>query len=286
MRRGIRTKGTIVVAVAAVLWLMPADTAAQGRASGAGENAATPRTPDGKPDFSGVWQGGGRGGLTPDADGNITVLSTGRPCHPGQECAPSVNFERDSGVRQRMDPNKPIYKPEYWERVEFLDVNGNKEDPEGMCYPRGLPRIGAPSKIVQTPTEMIFLYTRHNTFRVVPIDGREHHPIRSQDLTYYGDSVGTWEGDTLVIDTVGFTDFSWLAWPGYLHSNNMRTVERMTREGSSMTWQITVYDDMLAEPWEMNPVGRNLNPDPKALLTEDLPCEDRDLAHMHTRERG
>jgi len=105
-------------------------------------------------------------------------------------------------------------------------------------------------------------------------------------VTNYGDSVGTWEGDTLVIDSVGFTDFSWLAWPGYLHSNNMRTVERMTREGGSMTWQITVYDDMLAEPWEMNPVGRNLNPDPKALLTEDLPCEDRDLAHMHTRERG
>ena len=285
MRRGTRTKG-IVVAVAAALWLMPSDTAAQGRGGGPGPDAATPRTPDGKPDLSGLWEGGRGGNLVADADGNIRVLSTGRPCHPGQECAPSINFERDSGVRQRMDPNKPVYKPEYWERVEFLDVNGNVEDPNGRCYPQGLPRIGAPSKIVQTGTELIFLYASKNTFRVIPIDGREHHPIRSQDLTYYGDSVGTWEGDTMVIDSVGFTDWSWLAWPGYLHSNNMRVVERMTREGNTITWQATVHDDYLMQPWVMNPVTRNLNPDPTALLTEDLPCEDRDLAHMATRERG
>ncbi len=286
MRRGIFANGIVVVAAAAALCFVPADTAAQGRGGGPGPNAETPRTADGKPDLSGVWAGGRGGTLVPDADGNITVLSTGRPCHPAQECAPSVNFERDSGVRQRMDPNKPVYKPEYWERVEFLDVNGNAEDPDGRCYPEGLPRIGAPSKIVQTDTELIFMYTHMNTFRVIPIDGREHHPIRSQDLTYYGDSVGEWEGDTMVIDSVGFTDWSWLAWPGYLHSNNMRVVERITREGNSFTWQATVYDDYLTEPWVMNPERSNLNPDPQALLTEDLPCEDRDLANMYTRERG
>ena len=186
-----------------------------------------------------------------------------------------------------MDPNLPLYKPEHWERVEFLDVNGNLEDPEIRCYPRGLPRIGPPSKIVWTPTELIFLYANKNTFRVVPIDGRGHHPIRSVDLTYYGDSVGTWEGDTLVIDSVGFTDYSWLAWPGYFHSNNMRVVERIRRDGNTLTWQATVHDpDVLTQPWEMNPVTRTLNPDPKALLIEDLPCDDRDLDHMVTRERG
>ena len=285
MRRGIRTNGTIVAAIAAALWLMPAH-AAQQSGAGAAQDMSTPRTANGKPDLSGLWAGTGGGNLAPDADGNITVYSTGRPCHPGQECAPAINFERDSGVRQRMDPNLPVYKPEFWERVEFLDVNGNQEDPDGRCYPEGLPRIGAPSKILQTDTELIFLYTKMNTFRVIPIDGREHHPVRSQDLTYYGDSVGTWEGDTMVIDSVGFTDFSWLAWPGYLHSNNMRVVERITREGNRFTWQATVYDEMLAEPWVMNPVMRTLNPDQTGLLTEDLPCEDRDLGNMHTRERG
>jgi len=285
MRRSSCTDGAVVLVAAAALCLAPVDTTAQSRGGGPGLNAETPRTANGRPDLSGLWVSS-RGGLTPGADGNITVLSRGRPCHPAQECAPSVNFERDSGVRQRMDPNKPVYKPEFWDRVEFLDVNGNQEDPHGRCYPDGLPRIGAPSKIVQTSTELIFLYANKNTFRVIPIDGREHHPIRSQDLTFYGDSIGTWEGDMMVIDSVGFTDYSWLAWPGYLHSNNMRVVERITREGSTFTWQATVYDDMLAEPWVMNPIMRTLNPDQTELLLEDLPCEDRDLANMSTRERG
>src|SRR5512145_1454319 len=164
--RRIRTNTSIAVAVAAALWLMPADATMQrGAGTGpTGQNAPTPRTADGKVDFSGLWVGGGGGGgdLKPDEQGNVTVLSRGRPCHPGQECKPAINFERDSGVRQRMSPNLPKYKPEQWARVEDLDVNGNFRDPEIKCYPAGLPRIGAPSKIVQTPTEIIFLYTHHN----------------------------------------------------------------------------------------------------------------------------
>jgi hypothetical protein len=270
----------------AVLVLVCALTAQQPRAS-QGQNLPTPHTGDGKPDLSGVWVGGGQAGLKPDAQGNITFLQRARPCHPGQECKPGINFERDSGVRQRMDPNLPLYKPEHWAKVQDLDVNGNFKDPDIKCYPEGLPRIGAPSKIVQTPGEVIFLYQNKNTFRVIPTDGREHDPIRSQDLTWYGDSVGKWEGDTLVIDSVGFTDESWLAWPGYFHTNKMRVVERVRREGNTLTWQATIYDpDVLQEPWAMTPVRRTLNPNPKALLIEDLPCEDRDQEHIATRERG
>jgi hypothetical protein len=180
-----------------------------------------------------------------------------------------------------------MYKPEFWDKVQDLDVNGNFKDPDIKCYPDGLPRIGAPSKIVQTANEIIFLYQSHNTFRVIPTDGRDHDPIRSQDLTYYGDSVGKWEGDTLVIDSVGFTDESWLAWPGYFHTNNMRVVETLRREGNTLTWQATVHDPaVLMQPWTVNPVRRTLNPNPKALLTEDLPCEDRDSEHLSSRERG
>jgi hypothetical protein len=271
MHSRIRTTIGIAAAVAAALWLTPADATMQ----------------QGKPDFSGVWVGSADADLKPDEQGNVTFLSKGRPCHPGQECKPAINFERDSGVRQRMSPNLPLYKPEFWDKVQDLDVNGNLKDPEIKCYPPGLPRIGAPSKIVQTANEIIFLYQRHNTFRVIPVDGRDHDPIRSQDLTYYGDSVGSWDGDTLVIDSVGFTDESWLAWPGYFHTNNMRVVERLRREGNTLIWQATVHDpEVLMQPWTMNPVRRSLNPDPKALLIEDLPCEDRDADHLATRERG
>ena len=65
--------------------------------------------------------------------------------------------------------------------------------------------MGPPSKIVQTPTELIFLYASGNVFRVIPIDGRPHDPIKSQDTTWYGDAVGKWDGDKMVIDIVGFT---------------------------------------------------------------------------------
>lgn len=285
MRRFLRPDRTIVVAVLAALWLMPADAALQQRA-GAGQSVPTPRTPAGRPDLSGLWVGTPASDLKPDEQGNITVLTRGRPCHPGQECKPSINFGRDDGVRHRMDPNLPVYKPEHWDRVQYLDVNGNLEDPEIKCYPAGVPRMGPPSKIVQTPTEVILLYQRQNTFRVIPTDGRPHDPIRSRDLTYNGDAVGTWDGDTLVIDVVGFTDESWIAWPGYFHSNNMRVVERLRRDGNTLTWQATVYDEVLVRPWEMTPVRRTLNPDPKAVLAEDLRCEDRDLEHIATRERG
>jgi hypothetical protein len=280
-----------VLSVVALTWLQ-VHPAAQGGGGNAGANVPTPRTADGKVDFSGMWGGGGGGGGgdgdAVDQKGNVTVLTRGRPCAPGQtECAPGVNFERDSGIRQRMNANKPWYKPEYWEKVQYLDLHGNTEDPGFGCYPLGVPRMGFPAKIVQTPTELIFLYGARNTFRVIPIDGRPHDPINSVDQTYHGDAVGRWEGDTLVIETVGFTDESWLGWPGYFHTWDMRVEERMTREGNTITYQATVYDpQVLMRPWQMDPLVRRLNPNPKAVLIEDLPCEERDIEHMVTKERG
>jgi len=89
--------------------------------------------------------------------------------------------------------------------------------------------------------------------------------VRSVDLTWYGDSVGHWENDTLVIDTVGFTDESWLAWPGWFHSNTMKVTERLKREGNVLTWQATVEDpDVLFKPRTMTPRTLRLNPNPKA----------------------
>jgi hypothetical protein len=102
-----------------------------------------------------------------------------------------------------MDPI-PMYKAQFWERVQYLDREGIKEDPTFHCKPAGVPRMGPPAKIVQTSTELIFLYAQGNIFRVIPIDGRPHDPIKSQDTTWYGDAVGKWEGDTMVIDIVGF----------------------------------------------------------------------------------
>jgi hypothetical protein len=86
---------------------------------------------------------------------------------------------------------------------------------------------------------------------------------------------------------VGFNDESWLSWAGWFHSNNMHVVERFTRKGDTLTWQATVEDpDVLLQPFVMAARTIKLNPNPKATLTEDLPCEERDMKHMMTKERG
>jgi hypothetical protein len=263
------------------------------RAAAQQNNVPTPRTADGHPDLSGMWNGGGGGGgnqVKPDEKGNIVQLTRARLCAQTQidngECHPGVNAERDAGVNQRP-AHQPMYKPEYWERVQHLDREGIQEDPAFHCKPNGVPRMGPPQKIVQTATEAIFLYQNGNTFRIIPIDGRPHDPIKSQDTTWYGDAIGKWEGDTLVIDIIGFNDESWLGWPGWLHSNNMHVVEKYTRNGNTLTWTSTVNDpDTLLEPFEMPARTLRLNPDPKASFIEDLPCEERDAAHIVTHERG
>ena len=104
---------------------------------------------------------------------------------------------------------------------------------------------------------------------------------------FMGYSTGKWEGDTMVLDVVGFNDESWLGWPGWLHSNNMRVEERFTRNGNTLNYQAIVFDpDTLLEPFKMDPRMLRLNADPKASLIEDLPCEERDTDHIVTHERG
>jgi len=244
---------------------------------------ATPRAADGHPDLSGVWNGAATGPYIKSDDANSALLAA--------RDGTLINFERDNTIIRRADPNKPLYKPEFWEKVQHFDQNGNTEDPSFGCVPGGVPRMGPPAKIVQTPTELIFLHVSGGAqgwgdqYRLIPIDGRPHTPLQDLDGTWKGESLGHWEGDTMVIDTIGFTDSSWIDIGGYFHSENMHVVERVRREGGTLTWQATVEDpDVLLKPWTMNPRTLRLNPDPKAMLPETLPCIERDLHHLVTKE--
>lgn len=271
---------------------------AQNRGGTAARTETTPRAIDGHPDLSGMWNGaaaagGGAQRRGPDKKGNIVMTFQARPCSPGQiDCAPGVNLERDSTFTGRMNPNRPWYKPEFWDKVQALDVNTNKEDPLFQCQPLGVPRMGPPTKIVQTPKEILFLYAQGGAaaptedFRIIPLDGRPHDPLRSKDLMFYGDSIGSWEGDSLIVDSLGFNDLTWLARGGYFHSIDMHVIEKFTRNGDKLTWQATVDDpSVLLRPWAMDPVTLNLNRDPKATIVEGLPCDERDQEHMITQER-
>ena len=273
-RRYVALGGCLLLG--AVLCLAPISATAQ-------EKHATARASDGHPDLTGIWIGRAGANFVDSEDPLAANLAS--------RDGTLLNFERDNALIRRSDPNKPLYKPEFWEKVQKLDQDGNNADPSFGCMPAGVPRMGPPAKIVQTPAEIVFLYIaggaqgQGDSYRVIPTDGRAHTPLDDLDGTWKGESIGHWEGDTFVVDTIGFTDASWLDITGYFHSENMHVVERVHRDGDILTWQATVDDpDVLIRPWVMSARTLKLNPDPKATLAETLPCVERDLSHLVTKE--
>jgi hypothetical protein len=215
--------------------------------------AATPRLPNGKPDLTGSWGG---------AFNPITGSGT-RRCGPTQkDCKTAqdnfwVDYEWISPSRFGLY-GRPIYKPEFWDKVQELDQWTNKEDPIMTCQPMGLPRVLTPRRIFQTVNDITMLYTTsdygggNREFRSIPTDGRKHTPQKALEATYMGYTVGSWEGDTLVLDSISFVDSTWLGRGGLFHSDNMHIVERFTRKGDELHYDITVEDpDVFVEPWVM-----------------------------------
>jgi hypothetical protein len=263
-----------------------------GMFSGAADAQDTPRTADGHPDLRGFWggqpgQGGGFGNLDSIGDGTTVRNFAGRG-------GDFIGFEEDGGLARLSNQylNQPLYKPEYWETIKLNDLDGNWLDPQQFCRPPGLPRLGRPNQILYsdgTP-HMILLYAggfKANLYRVIPTDGREHNLPNVQLESWNGDSVGHWEGDTFVIESIGFTDESWLHKNGYIHGFDMRVVEKLTRVGDRLTWEVTVYDpEYLTEPWTLPPQNANLNTEPGMLLPETIPCEERDRQLITSRTRS
>ena len=176
---------------------------------------------------------------------------------------------------------RPTYKPEYWDKVQQLDMWTNKFDPVMTCQPLGVPREGPPRRIYQTDRDVTFIYTGgdagggYGEFRIIPTDNRKHDPKRAIETTYMGYAVGNWEGDTLVVDSISFVDTTWLGRGGLFHSDSMRVVERFTRQGDVLLYDVTVEDpEVLVEPYVFPTriVRRSQNPD-AGLVRERGNCE-------------
>ena len=105
----------------------------------------------------------------------------------------------------------------------------SKDDPEANCLPTGVPRLAPyPWKIVQTPTLVVFLFEGNiHSYRQIFLDGRAHP--KDPDPTWYGDSIGHWEGDTLVVDSVGFNDKFWFDFAAHPHTDKLHITERYRR---------------------------------------------------------
>lgn len=303
------------VAAAALLCLLPAvvfaqDSSPMKRTINAPPkpSGTTPRTPDGHPDLSGVWNGLGdnlngvpnqlaNDGVSVDSENSSHDIPTGTPIATFPRNAThglnNEQAERAAALLRRVGSNKPIYKPQYWQMVKEFDENSNEEDPSNNCMPAGIPRAGIPSYIGQYPNYFIFIYpgqggliATQTMYRMIPADGRKHTPLDDLDGTYTGEGIAHWEGDTLVVDTYGFNSSTWFDQiGGYFHSENMHVIERFHRDGNTLTWTATVEDpDVLLEPWTTTPRVALLNPKPGAMLPESQPCSERDLAHTVTKE--
>jgi hypothetical protein len=246
----------------------------------------TPRTADGKPDLTGNWNAAG-----------MNWRYGNRRCGPTQvECTRAINQTMDFEFEapSRFGPNRPMYKPEHWDKVQQLDMWTNKEDPVMTCQPLGIPRHGAPRRIIQTPTDIVMFYGQYadggggaGEYRIVPTDNRKHDPRQAVEARYFGYTVGRWEGDTLVLDSISFVDSTWLARGGFFHSADMKVIEKFTRQGNLIKYEVTVDDpQVFVEPWVMTPRVMRLNPNAAAgLLPERGNCEVYELKDITSQIR-
>jgi hypothetical protein len=179
----------------------------------------TPRTPSGKVDFSGVWHRAYVPDMTKD------------------------------GKDQKGTPELP-FTP--WGAAEWKAYDAAEGDYAGACLPFGMTRsinTPEPIQIMQSDRYFAFLFEQNSWYTVVPIDGRSH---RKGIPTWFGDSVGYWEGDTLVIDTVNFNGKTRLDTVGHPHSDQLHLIQRFSRTDLGHIAYEMIVDDpkTFTKPWK------------------------------------
>jgi hypothetical protein len=118
---------------------------------------------------------------------------------------------------------------------------------------------------------------------VVPVDGRPHR--KDADAMADGDSVGRWEGDTLVVDVTNLSEDTWLDTDGDIHSSAMHVVERLTRKGNALRYEVTVEDpEMMTKPWSPRPRTVLLGK-PGEHVEQNYPCSERSTPHLTNLDR-
>jgi hypothetical protein len=208
--------------------------------------APTPKTADGHPDFSGIWR------------------------------APSGKYLENLAANGLDVSMLPAARKLYQERQD----NFGKDRPSGRCLPHSVTDFDAhfmPKKIIQTPGLIAMLFESYHSFRQIFTDGR---PLpKNPDPAWFGYSVGKWEGDTLVVNTVGINEKTWLDDAGHPHSDALHVIERFRRpDFGHMQVQVTIDDPKAyAKPWTVT-IPWELYPDTELL---DWVCEnEKDVEHL------
>jgi hypothetical protein len=197
-------------------------------------NGTLPRTADGKPDLSGIWQ--------VMATANWNVLA-----HQAQQGVPA-----GQGV---VEGNEIPYQP--WALARQKDNFAKRAtlDPETKCDLPGVPRImylPLPFQIVQVPSKIVMLFEYAHAIRNIFTNGNPHPPGHID--WWLGDSRGRWSGDTFEVDSVDFNDETWFDRAGNFHSDELHIVERFTPIGPDhIAYDVTIEDPkVFTRPWKMH----------------------------------
>ena len=287
-----RLRGISFVVAVAMAFISVSADAQFGRGGGPdpdARNAPTPRLANGKPDLTGSWR---------TISGAPEGASTGmfRRCSPFQSesCMEWTNQSIDWAfmASSRYDMNKPLYRPEHWDKVQALDMWTNRDDPVMTCLPLGLPRQGPPSRIFHTDNDMTMIYRGgvdgaggYVELRMVRHDKTEHNENDQYAYSYFGVPTVRWEGDTMVLESIGFSDETWFGRGGYFHTANMRAIERFTRTGNEMIYEVTIEDpEVLAEPWVLTPRVMQLSGN-DTVIAERGSCTDTEHDQVSSQYR-
>jgi len=221
-------------------------------ASAAGQAKPMPRLPDGKPDLSGVWQ---------------------RPYVPDM----TKNARNQEGMAEL--PFTPEGLTD-WKSYDPAVVG----DYTGSCYPFGLSRsINSPDpmQIMQNSSYVALLFEQNTWFHLIHTDGRGHP--KDVNPTWFGDSIGKWQGDTLVVDTTGFNGYTRLDTVGHPHSDALHIVQTFQRvDHDHLNYTITIDDPKVyTKPWK-NIRTFTLRPDWELI---EYSCEEnnKDLLEGHIK---
>jgi hypothetical protein len=229
------------------------------------QTPALPRTPDGKPNLQGIWQ----------------VLNTAAwdlQDHSARLGVP--------GGQTVVDGNDIPYQPATLKQKQQNFANRATADPETKGFLPGVPRImymPLPFQIFQTPTHVAMTFEYAQAVRILYTNGTPHP--RGPINWWLGDSRGRWDGDTLVVDVVHFTDQTWLDRAGNFHSDALHLVERYTMMGPDhINYEVTVEDPkVFTRPWKMSmllyrrkePNVRLLDYLPALLIDEEQAARER-----------
>jgi hypothetical protein len=287
-----------MVAAGCMIFVHPVN-AQQGQPNRAAAAQAkpTPRMPDGHPDLSGFYGNAVAGvngygqaptgsaeasGIVRASDGSIFFDYAGAEGGGGHP---------DDGGRVQQAANQPPYRPEYMAKVQAIakTVYGTIThlDPWLECKPAGVPRagVGGMIHIVANPKFIAILYENNPgpQFRLIYTDGRKHPT--DLDTSFMGHSIGHWEGDTLVVDTVGLNDETWYTQTGgankltSIHSDKEHVIEKFTRKGDDIAYDVTVEDPiMLTKPWVWQTRHTQIGPSDDYIQPQA--CNTNDKAHI------